>query len=104
MSPCRLANQPILRFEPIDNVTSRQHAARQRAVWRTSLATGREDESPTTRRFALCTVVASAITTHKSVPNQPPYFIFKEEQCEVNADKCMIKNSDLYQLTIVKKV
>jgi hypothetical protein len=32
MSPCRLTYKPILRFEPTDNVTSRQHAARQRAV------------------------------------------------------------------------
>jgi hypothetical protein len=28
-----------------------QHTARQRAVWCTSLATGQQDESPTTRRL-----------------------------------------------------
>jgi hypothetical protein len=67
MSPCRVAYKPILRFEPSDKVTSRQYAARQRAVWRKSLATGRQDESPTMRRLALCPVVASANTTHKSV-------------------------------------
>jgi hypothetical protein len=59
MSPCRLAYTPILRFEPSDNVTSQQHSARQRAVLRTLLATGRQDESPTTRRLALCPVIAS---------------------------------------------
>jgi hypothetical protein len=41
--------------------------------WRTSLATVRQDKSPTTRRFAYCPVVASANTTHKSVTSQPPY-------------------------------
>jgi hypothetical protein len=69
VSRCHLAYKPILRFEPSDNMTSRQHAARQRAVWRTSLSTGRQDKSPTTRRFALYPVVASANRTHKSVPN-----------------------------------
>jgi hypothetical protein len=72
MSPCCLAYKSILRFKQSDNVTSRQHAARQPAVWRTLLATGRQDDSPTMRRLALCPVVASA-NTHKSVPNQPPY-------------------------------
>jgi hypothetical protein len=74
MLPCRLAYKPILRFEPSDNVSSQQHIARQRAVWRASLATGRQDESLTTRRLALCRVVASANTTHKNIPNQPSYF------------------------------
>jgi hypothetical protein len=60
MSPYCLAYKPILRFEPSDNVTLRQHAAQQHAVWRSSLATGRQDESPTSRRFTLCRVVASA--------------------------------------------
>jgi hypothetical protein len=59
MSPCRAANKSILWFEPSDNVTSQQHIPRQRAVWRASLATGRQDESPTTRRLALCRDVAS---------------------------------------------
>jgi hypothetical protein len=72
MSPCRLAYKPILRFEPSDNVTSWQHPSRQHAVWRTSLATGRQDTSPTTHRFALCHVLSSANTTHKGVPNKPP--------------------------------
>jgi hypothetical protein len=45
ISPCHLAYKPILRFELSDNVTSRQYAAGQRAVWRTSLAIDR-----TTRR------------------------------------------------------
>jgi hypothetical protein len=36
ISPFRLAYKPILRFEQIDNVTSRQHSPRQRAVWRAS--------------------------------------------------------------------
>jgi hypothetical protein len=45
-------------------MTSRQLAARQRAVWSISLATG-QDENLTTRRLA------SANTMHKSVPNQP---------------------------------
>jgi hypothetical protein len=53
-------------------MTSRQHATRQTVGWRTSLNTGQQYESPTTRRLALCFVVASANTTHKSVPNQPP--------------------------------
>jgi hypothetical protein len=68
MSPCRLAYKTVLRFEPSGNVTSRQHAARQRAIWRTSLATGRQDESLTTHRLARCPVFASA---NKSVPIQP---------------------------------
>jgi hypothetical protein len=46
-------------------VTSRQYDTRQRAVWRTSLATGRHDKSPKTRRLALCPVVATTNTTHK---------------------------------------
>jgi hypothetical protein len=33
MSPCRLAYTPILQLELSDNLTSWQHAARQRAVW-----------------------------------------------------------------------
>jgi hypothetical protein len=37
----------------------RQRAARQRAVLRASLETGRQDDSATTRRLALCHVVAS---------------------------------------------
>jgi hypothetical protein len=60
--------KPILRFKPSNNVTSRQQAARQHAVWRASLATGRQNESPTTSRFG-----ASDNTTHKGVPYQPPY-------------------------------
>jgi hypothetical protein len=55
---CRVArqsaNKPILSFEPSENVSSRQHAARQRTVWRISLAAGRQ-----TRCLALCRVVAS---------------------------------------------
>jgi hypothetical protein len=53
MYPCRLADKPIFRFEPSDNVAMRQHAARQRAVWCASFATGRQDESPLTRRLVL---------------------------------------------------
>jgi hypothetical protein len=71
MSPCRLAYKPIL-FEPGDNVTLRQHAA-QHGVWCASLAAGRQDESPTTRCLVLCRAATSDNTTHKSVPNQPPY-------------------------------
>jgi hypothetical protein len=52
MWPCCLAYKPILQLEPSDNVTSRP-AARKFAVWRTSLATGRQDESATTRLFVL---------------------------------------------------
>jgi hypothetical protein len=64
MSPCRLTyiyifKEPILRFELSDNVTSRQHAARQLAVWRASLATGRQDDSEITRGLALCRTVGS---------------------------------------------
>jgi hypothetical protein len=54
MSPCCLAYRPILRFEPSDNVTSRQHSARHRAVWRVLLETGRQGDSTTTHRLALC--------------------------------------------------
>jgi hypothetical protein len=49
-----LAYKPILRFEPSGIVTF--------GVWRKSLARGWQDESPTTRRLALCPVVASANT------------------------------------------
>jgi hypothetical protein len=61
----------VIRILLYYNMKSRQHAARERAVWRASLATGRQDESPTTRRLALCRAVAIANTTHKSVPNHP---------------------------------
>jgi hypothetical protein len=82
-SPCRLAYKPILQFDPSENVTSRQHAAHQRAVWRLSLATGQQDDSAKMRRLALCRVVASAKATHKGVPNQPPYRtkIFNVSNC-----------------------
>jgi hypothetical protein len=40
-------------FEPSNNVTSRQLATGQRTVLHESLATGRHDENPTTRRLAL---------------------------------------------------
>jgi hypothetical protein len=49
-----------------------QHAARQRAVWRASLATDRQDKGPTTLRLTLCRAIARDNTTHKSNPNQPP--------------------------------
>jgi hypothetical protein len=40
---------------PSSGAPSRQHAARQRAVWRASLATERQDDSATTRRL-VCTL------------------------------------------------
>jgi hypothetical protein len=58
MSLCRLAYKPILQFEQSGNVTSHQHAARQRVVWLATLETGRQDNSATTRRLTLCHVVA----------------------------------------------
>jgi hypothetical protein len=73
MSPCHRAYKPVLRFEPSDNVTSRPHAARQRAVWRASLASdGMTRRKSITDRLALCRDIASDNRAHKSVPNQLP--------------------------------
>jgi hypothetical protein len=47
-------------------VTSRQHAARQRTVWRALLATGGQDENPKTRRLAFV-VLSLAITGRTKV-------------------------------------
>jgi hypothetical protein len=52
MSHCRSAQIEGLTYKPSDRMTSGQHAARQRTVWRTSLETGRQDDSSTTRRLA----------------------------------------------------
>jgi hypothetical protein len=60
-----LAYKPILQFESSDNVTSRQHAAQQRAVWRAALETGRQDDSATTHRLVLCRIVASDKTKRR---------------------------------------
>jgi hypothetical protein len=73
MSPFALTYMPILQFEPSYNVTSQPHAARQRAVLRAALETGRQADSATMCRLALCRAVVSANATHKHVPNQPPY-------------------------------
>jgi hypothetical protein len=59
MSHFRLVHIEGFAYKPMDRATSRQRAARQRTVWRASLETGRQDDSATTRRFALCRVVAS---------------------------------------------
>jgi hypothetical protein len=69
MSHCRSVQIEGLAYKPSDRATSRQHAARKRAVWRAALetrreravlrfvvlsyATGLQDECPTTRHWAL---------------------------------------------------
>lgn len=45
MSHCRSVQIEGLAYKPSDRVTSRQRAARQRAVWRALLETGRQDDS-----------------------------------------------------------
>jgi hypothetical protein len=54
MSPCRLTYKPILQFEPSDNVTSRQHAARQRAVWRAALETEGQGDNASFCALSCC--------------------------------------------------
>jgi hypothetical protein len=71
-------------------VTSRQHAARQRAVWRAALEKGQQDDSAR-QSTVWCFVVLSLATRRKgnhdigfvvaigkatrNVPNQPPYIV-----------------------------
>jgi hypothetical protein len=50
MSHCQSVQIEGLTYKPSDMATSWQRAARQRAVWRASLETGRQDDSTTTQR------------------------------------------------------
>jgi hypothetical protein len=61
MSPCRLAYNSILQFELSDNVTSRQHVARQRVVLRAAL-----DKTTARQRSVLRFVVLSLAPTRRT--------------------------------------